>query len=633
VPHQSKFTARFRTILLATTGLVVAGCNTISDESAMADPAVNEQKPIVSTENSKKSEQTLSWDRLVKIADKAWANNDASTAIRLYATAAKEQPKNPEPLLKIANILRKTGRTIDAIDVYERIFDFDPYNVAAYHGVGYTNLQQEKPLLATKAFAAALTIDSNNASSLGGMAIAYDKAGDHKKAQNYYKQAIKADPTNLNYKSNLALSLALSGETEKAIAILKVVTEDPAATPKHRQTLALAYGMAGQSKEAMKYSRMDLSEQDSRNNALYFDALNGSTDVQSASIGDQVKLMKASQDKAVPEIAAVKSMPREPVNPDVIVARHESETLSTNSNARKKQKAAAPKTLVPAPKAPIIIAKAEKPAKPAPIGKSTVPTPLPPKMVAQAEKPSMAAKPATPKKMAKAEAPKPNMVAEVQSKPETKPTTFAKESPTLNSAREMFDVEPKADTPKYSEWKIEEKTTPVPEPKAEQSVADSDLPVKENIAFVSGSAGNVTSYKPDGGKYYLQLGSYKERGHAEKGWRILQDQNKDLLKGIEPIFAEADLGSENGGIFYRVQIGGFSNKTQTMTLCGTLRDRSHDCFMPMGSNIAKPNNLYPGQIMVEKKSSEDATATVAQDNKVKTDVNQVADSTKDIGAL
>ena len=166
--------------------------------------------------------------------------------------------------------------------------------------------------------------------------------------------------------------------------------------------------------------------------------------------------------------------------------------------------------------------------------------------------------------------------------------------------------------------------TPVPAPKAEQSVADSNLPVKENIAFVASSADTVSSYKPDGGKYYLQLGSYKKRSHAESGWKILQNQNKDILKGIEPIFAEADLGNENGGVFYRVQIGGFSDKTQTMTLCGTLRDRSHDCFMPMGANIAKPKTLYPGQIMVEKKSNEDVT---------KTDANQIADFTKDIGAL
>ncbi|USG62949.1 tetratricopeptide repeat protein [Sneathiella marina] len=602
----------------------------------MADPAVVEQKPIASTTKANNPEEALSWKQLVKIADKAWANNDASTAIRLYATAAKEQPKNPEPLLKIANILRKTGRTDDAINVYERIFEFDPYNIAAYHGVGYTNLQQEKPLQATKAFASALTIDGNNASSLGGMGIAYDKAGDHEKAQDYYKRAIKADPINLNYKSNLALSLALSGQTEKAIAILKVVTEDPAATPKHRQTLALAYGMAGKSKEAMKYSRMDLSEKDARNNALYFEALNGTTDVQTASIGEQVKLMKASQDKAVPEIEAVKSKPREPANPDMIVARHESETLNNNLGSSTKKKATAPKALVPAPKAPITIARVEKPAKPAkpaPTVKSTVPTPVAPKMVAQAEKPATTPKPAAPKKLAKVEKPKSSNVADAQTNSDPKPTTFAKKSPTKKSASEMFNVEPKSETPKYSEWRIEEKMTPMPAPKAEKSVADNDLPAKENIAFAAGSAGSINSYKPDGGKYYLQLGSYKERAHAEKGWKILHDQNKDILEGIDPIIAQADLGNENGGVFYRVQIGGFSNKTQTMTLCGTLRDRSHDCFMPMGANIAKPKALAPDQIMVENKSKEDATKSIAQDNKAKTDENQVADFTKDIGAL
>ncbi|MEH6527769.1 MAG: tetratricopeptide repeat protein [Sneathiella sp.] len=633
MPHQSKFKARFRTILLATTGLVVAGCNTISDESASADPAVIEQKPIVSAESSSKSEETLSWEQLVKIADKAWANKDASTAIRLYATAAKEQPKNPEPLLKIANVLRKTGRTDDAIDVYERIFDFDPYNIAAYHGVGYTNLQQEKPILATKAFAAALTIDSENASSLGGMAISYDKAGDHKKAQDYYKKAIKADPVNLNYKSNLALSLALSGETEKAIAILKVVTDDPVATPKHRQTLALVYGMAGQSKEAMKYTRMDLSEKDSRNNALYFGALNETAEVRSASISEQVKLMKVSQDKAIPEIAAVKSKSREPVNPDVIVARHESETLSTNSGASKKKKAAAPKTLVPTPKAPITIAKVEKPSKPTPVGKSTIPTPVAPKIIAQAEKPDVTSKPDAPKMMAKAVEPKQNMIADKQTASGSKPTTFAKESTTVEAAREMFSVESSENTPKYSEWKIEEKMTPVPTPKVEKSIADSEMPTKEKIAFLSSSADSINFYKPDGGKHYLQLGSYKERSHAENGWEILQSQNKDILEGIEPIFAEADLGSENGGIFYRVQIGGFSDKTQTMTLCGTLRDRSHDCFMPMGANITKPKTLDAGQIMVEKKTTEDASKTVAQDSKAKTGADNIADFTKDIGAL
>lgn len=619
MPHQTKFTARFRTILLATTGLVVAGCNTISDESAYVDPAVVKTKPVVSAESTTTSEDALSVEQLMRIGDKAWAKNDASTAIRLYATAAKEQPKNPEPLLKIATVLRKTGRTIDAIDVYERIFIFDPYNIDAYHGVGYTNLQQQKPLQATKAFAAALTIDSNNAASLGGMAIAYDKAGDHKRAQGYYKQAIKADPENLNFKSNFALSLALSGETEKAIAILQVVTENPLVTPKHRQTLALAYGMAGQSKEAMKYSRMDLSEKDARNNALYFEALNETPDVQTATLGQQVKLMKASQDTTGTEAAEVKTKPREPANPDVLMARHETETLNANTGSSIPAAVEAPKTLVPAPKAPIRIAKVEKPA-----------TPAAPKLVAK----SVPVKTAEPRMVAKVETPKPTIITELPIPSAEKPKTFSKESQTLKNASRMSKVEPKEQAPKYNEWKMKDKSAPTPTPSLEKSVADSNLALKEDISFKSGSGfGEVKAYKPDGGKYYLQLGSYKERSRAENGWKILQSQNKDILDGVEPIFAEADLGSDNGGVFYRVQIGGFSDKTQTMTLCGTLRDRSHDCFMPMGANVAKPKSKEADQIMVDKKTDHDVNQKLAQDRKAKTDTGPIAEFVKESGAL
>jgi Flp pilus assembly protein TadD len=618
VPHQTKFTARFRTILLATTGLVVAGCNTISDESATADPSVVESKPVVSAESTTQSEEALSVEQLIRIGDKAWAKNDASTAIRLYATAAKANPKDPEPLLRIATVLRKTGRTNDAVGVYERIFTFDPYNIDAYHGLGYTNLQQEKPLQATKAFAAALTIDSNNALSLGGMAIAYDKAGDHNKAQEYYKQAIKADPENLNFKSNFALSLALTGETEKAIAILKVVTEDPRATSKHRQTLALAYGMAGQSKEAMKYSRMDLSEKDARNNALYFEALNETTDVQTATLGEQVKLMKASQDTTGTESAEVKAKPREPENPNVLMASHELETLNSNTGASKAGKAEAPKALVPTPKEPIRIAKVEKPAAPEP------------KAVAKSAPPKLAA----PKMVAKAEMPKP-ATSTVVPKPSTaKPTTVTKETPKSENTSQMAKVEPKEQAPKYSEWTLKDKSTTAPAPSIEKSVADSDNGLKEDISFKPGSGfGEAKAYKPDGGKYYLQLGSYKERSQAENGWKILQSQNKDVLGGVDPIFAEADLGSENGGVFYRVQIGGFSDKTQTMRLCGTLRDRSFDCFMPMGANIAKPKGDMTDQIMVDKKTKEDVNQTVAQDNKVQSDDGPIADFVKESGAL
>ena len=589
-------------MLLATTGLVAAGCTTISDQSAAADPA--EQKPaaVSSASSEQKSPEAMSFDSLMRVAARTWAKNDAASALGLYASAAKTQPKNPEPMLRIAEILRKTGRAEDAVSVYERVLAFDSSNLEAYHGKGYSLLQLEKPYLATQSFAAALTVNGSDAIALGGMAVSYDKAGEHEKAQAYYKQAIKNDPDNLNYKSNFALSLAMVGKTDQAIAILKVVTEDPRATAQHRQTLALAYGLAGQSGEAMKYSRMDLSERDAHNNEIYFAALNSKSDTQVAVLGEQVKVMQASDDKIVSEGLAANTDPREPVNPDIIVARHESEKLNTNLDKKAPASTAGPNRLVPAPSAPGVMAKAEP-------EKAAGPKELMPVVTAKAQVPTQKAETA---KELKPVAVAPTVVAKTEA-PDEKSITFTRKSEPMVSAKKetsepvaVAKAEP-APIP-TKEMKVEKKAIPA-EIAEEPFVADTSevaAPAASKIAFVPGNMpinGEISAYKPDGGTYFLQIGSYKERAQAEKGWKILQTQNVDLLEGVEPVINEVDLGADKGGQFYRLQIGGFSDKVQTMRLCGTLRDRNFDCFMPMTPKAAAPQSpaptLAPDQRMVD----------------------------------
>ncbi|MCR9214036.1 MAG: tetratricopeptide repeat protein [Proteobacteria bacterium] len=638
------FATRFRTVLLATTGLVLAGCNTISDNTATADAAESQQAPAVSTPVDKKSPEAEGWSQVMRVADRAWAKNDAATAMRLYATAAKQQPKNTEPLIKIAQILRKTGRVDDAISVYEKTLAIDPNNVEAHHGIGYSHLQLEKPYLATRSFANALRINPKDASSLGGLGIAYDKAGDHKKAQEYYKQAVKSDPSNLNYKSNLALSLALSGQTEKAIAILKVVTDSPEATAKHRQTLALAYGLAGKSKEAMAYSRMDLTEKDARNNALYFEALNGRTDVRAQAISEQINIMHASNDDVISELAAAEEGPTQPDNPDVLIARQDKDRLDYGT-ADKGKKAAvsneAPKTLVPAPTAPVVIAKAE--TVPAKKMQTEVKVPTVTASAPKAEKPMVvadAAKPAPVKAKTSSPSPKPAKkkaaapvapkMAAKKDKEDIKPRTFVNKS-SDEVETEVAAVDPVSPNSSFREWKMDDKPAK-PSAVAEAApaaVEPSTTVTKENAAFVPGNRsvdGDVGSYKPDGGKYYIQLGSYKERAHAEKGWLILQTQNSDILEGIDPVITEADLGPDNGGIFYRLQVGGFSKKADPMLLCGTLRDRSHDCFMPMGTKAGTPKKSAPA-LAPDQRIAEGTPAAKGNDS------NVIADTQKASGAL
>ncbi len=613
MPHHTKFTARFRTVLLATTGLVAAGCTSMSNQSAMSGNDSQYKSSTSASSDHRDPEGTLSWESLMRVADHTWENGDPGTAMGLYATAAKDQPKNPEPLLKVAHILRKTGRSQDAISVYKKVLGIAPGNGEARRGIGYSQLQLGKPILATETFAAALTVNPGDAAMLGGLAVAYDKAGNHAQAQEYYRQAISADPDNLNYKSNLALSMALTGDTDEAIAILKMVTSDPKATSKHRQTLALAYGLAGQSVEAMKYSRMDLSEADARNNGQYFQVLNSKRNDHAEAIIEQASVMKASADTIDVAEHSTNDEPRQPVNPDIIVARHEQEYLSTNAS---KKSPAATKPLehfTPRVKPPVMMAKSETPKPPVSAPKSVVATVMPD--VEKSPAPTIA----------KAAPEKPVVVASVD--------PAAKPAPAISEFRE---------------WKAESKaapitvaSTPVVADTQKTPTANSNKPISTEVAFATNNlpaSSDVTAYAADGGHYFLQIGSYKEKTQAEKGWKLLQTRNVDILKGIDPLISEVDLGSDKGGTFYRLQIGGFSDKTQTMALCGTLRDRNYDCFMAIpakaGSTSKTPaaDKVGPGQTMVEN-TEDKPTQTEALGTKNKNDSSLIADYKEGFDAL
>jgi cell division protein FtsN len=215
--------------------------------------------------------------------------------------------------------------------------------------------------------------------------------------------------------------------------------------------------------------------------------------------------------------------------------------------------------------------------------------------------------------------------------PVEKPTTFT-QKPTVDAPVAVASSNP-APATTYREWKVEKKEEVMA--KAEKpvvAVVEETAKMEQKISFIPGDPinGEVSVIEPDGGNYFLQLGSYKDRSHAEKGWKILKSQNADLLNGIDPIITEADLGTDKGGVFYRLQVGGYSDKDATMRLCGTLRDRSFDCFMPMGKAAPKPSGLAPGQRIA--KSDESGTAGAAASGK-SSDADLIADYKEGFGAL
>ncbi|GLQ06568.1 SPOR domain-containing protein [Sneathiella chinensis] len=550
MPQSSRRTPYCRAMLLVTTSLVAAGCNTVAQQQTGTKPT-----PVASAAEEQDLSTGLTFERLLRIGDRSLEKGDPETAFRFYSMAAEKDPESPLPSLKIADAFRKNNQPTAALDIYENLLQKDPALLEAHSGIGYSLLSLDKPFLALQAFRKALEHDPDYAVAHGGMAVAHDTAGDHDKAQDLYRQAIKADPNNLTYQNNLALSLALVGRTDQAIAMLEIITAHPNATAKHRQNLALVYGMAGKTAEAMRYSRMDLNERDARNNALYFQALNNDTGPLAAPEGsrrDHVLAMAGKKTENPAPSAVPSTTPLE--------ARKTTQRLTTE----RQDTPAKPSYM---PSATMLAAVPTGKVESTPLSPPTEPATKPATQLADTKgKPQQRAADLIPV------AP----TAEAQKSGTTKATEAAE--PTIAAKPATSEPAPK---------KVE--AAPAPTPAAPAQI--------EKVAFSLPLPNSATS------GYFLQVGSFRTAERAEMGWKILHSQHGDLLSDLKPTYSRIDLG-EGKGVYYRVRIGGYTDKDAPVRLCGALRDRGSDCFMSQpeaaaqdsGETVARPasDTIAPG---------------------------------------
>lgn len=569
----------YKAALLMTTGLVMIGC------SSNPEPRSNMTQAGLTSVNvsvDKTQKQNMEWARMMRVADRAWLLNDHDTALRLYRNANQARPSDLRPLMGMAEILRKTNRGQMAINIYNAALQAHPDNADIHTGLGYSLLSLDKPFMATKSFQKALDLEADNSKALGGIAVALDTAGEHERAHAYYRQAIRQAPENLTYQSNLGLSLALSGHTDEAIALLERVTASPKATAKHRQNLALVYGLAGKSQEAMRYSRMDLSKRDSRNNQLYFQALNGTETQnnfanvapaepkeQTAQVGIEKKTRPASHN-------ILGTGPKEPVT---LAAVQQTTALKANppmtgTGTPRQLKPVAPKTPEYRPSRPdssdIVLADSNR-------ENST--DGMKNRSVAKAENQAIA-------NLAVREE---FLQAELAPEP-AKPgrSTFSTAVSTEMMSKPTEEARPR----------IQEASVP-------------DIPVMQP----------KTMTKSQGKAYFVQLGSYRSAHQARLGWQVLKAKHQYLLTDYNPVIATADLGEDKGGLYYRLRIGGFAQKATPLSLCSDLRNLQTDCFMPYvigfdGPILDQPTTAAPAQQLplVEAKSSLPASNLSADAN-------------------
>ena len=79
-----------------------------------------------------------------------------------------------------------------------------------------------------------------------------------------------------------------------------------------------------------------------------------------------------------------------------------------------------------------------------------------------------------------------------------------------------------------------------------------------------------------GGTYLLQIGSFTSQSDADAAWKTFRGKHASLLAGFGPNVQKADLGVK--GVWYRLRVGSFADKSAAAALCDRLKAEGAACF-------------------------------------------------------
>lgn len=214
-----------------------------------------------------------SYAALMRIGAAARQAGDYANALSVYRRAASIATRNPAPFVEIGDTLLAMGSVNEAIVAYQSALARDSGLVAAQKGLAKGYLRTGRPELALVPLNKALKHHPGDPKLLLLLGVTKDLLGQHRAAQDVYRQALKHAPRDPGLSVDLALSLALSGDYQAAIGVLQPIALAPAASAAERQTLALIYGLDGNRQEAARLGRIDLDEATVQHNLAYIETL------------------------------------------------------------------------------------------------------------------------------------------------------------------------------------------------------------------------------------------------------------------------------------------------------------------------------------------------------------------------
>lgn len=180
-------------------------------------------------------------ERLVSYCERLDAKGESVTALGLCARAYEINPDAPEPLMKIASILRAMNRKEAATETYEALLQRHPGHNEARYSLGKVYMETGATEMAALHFNHAIRNNPEDPRPYNALGILRDQAGEHQTAQALYRTALERDPGNFSARNNLGLSLAMTGQRDEAIEVLAELSVDPLAGQTVMRNLEAAY--------------------------------------------------------------------------------------------------------------------------------------------------------------------------------------------------------------------------------------------------------------------------------------------------------------------------------------------------------------------------------------------------------
>lgn len=79
------------------------------------------------------------------------------------------------------------------------------------------------------------------------------------------------------------------------------------------------------------------------------------------------------------------------------------------------------------------------------------------------------------------------------------------------------------------------------------------------------------------GNYLVQVSALRSSEAAERAWTEATRKSPDLFVGAQKRIQRADLGSK--GVFYRLRVGAFAQRTDAAEFCNALKSAKHQCIV------------------------------------------------------